>query len=144
MRRVRPSANFSPWVKDGFTKDYPFSVKPDKKLGVRDVMALHRDHYEGTEFDMTKGLAAGPFGSPYRYIGKYDGAQNNVSNRSNMWGAWERPISVFYCGYVYVNQARSWLPDEIGGVTWFGPDKPYLTCFVPFYAGGVTDLPKAY
>ncbi len=69
-----PSKDFSPWVKDGFTKDYPFSVKPDRKLGVRDLMRLHRDHYEGTEFDLTKGTAAGPFGYPDRYYGPYDGA----------------------------------------------------------------------
>ncbi|MFQ5953061.1 MAG: dipeptidase [Candidatus Omnitrophota bacterium] len=143
FRRVKPSANFSPWVEDGFTREYPFSIKPDKKLSVHDVMQLHRDHYEGTQFDLTKGLASGPFGCPYRYIGTYDGAQNNVNRDRKAWGAWERPISVFYAGYLYVNQARGWLPDPIGGVCWFGPDKPYLTCFVPFYAG-VTDLPRSY
>lgn len=144
MRRLKPSANFSPWVEDGYTKEYPFSVKPDKKLTVHDVMALHRDHYEGTEFDMTRGLAAGPFGSPYRWIGKYDGAQNDVSTPDQkMLGAWERPLSVFYAGYMFVNQARGWLPDPIGGICWFGPDKPYLTCFVPFYVG-MTDLPRSY
>ena len=143
FRRAKPSANFSPWVEDGFTREYPFSIKPDKKLKVQDVMALHRDHYEGTEFDMTKGLAAGPFGCPYRWIGTYDGAQNNADRDRKVWGAWERPVSVFYAGYIYVNQARGWLPDPIGGVCWFGPDKPYLTCFVPFYVG-MNDLPKAY
>ncbi len=143
FRRTKPSANFSPWVEDSYTKEYPFSIKPDKKLSVSDVMALHRDHYEGTEFDMTKGLAAGPFGCPYRWIGTYDGAQNNVNRDRKRWGAWERPISVFYAGYIYVNQARGWLPDPVGGVCWFGPDKPYLTAFAPFYVG-VSDLPKSY
>ena len=28
---------------------------------------LLRDHYEGTPFDMTKGPAAGPWGSPTRW-----------------------------------------------------------------------------
>ena len=75
---------------------------------------------------------------------KYDGAQSNVGDSdTDMWGAWERPLSVFYCGYMFVNQARGWLPDPIGGVSWFGPDKPYLTCFVPFYVG-MTDLPPSY
>jgi dipeptidase len=144
MRRLAPSANLSPWVEDGYTRAYPFSIKPDKKVTVRDIMGMHRDHYEDTEFDMTKGTAAGPFGCPYRLIGKYDVAQNNVSGANpDMRGAWERPLSVLYCGYVYVNQARDWLPDPIGGVCWFGPDKPYLTCFAPFYAG-VTDLPESY
>jgi dipeptidase len=27
--------------------DYPFSVKPDKKLTAEDLIAIHRDHYEG-------------------------------------------------------------------------------------------------
>lgn len=107
-------------------------------------MALHRDHYEGTQFDTTKGITAGPFGCPNRYLGKYDGNQNDVNSPDRkIWGAWERPISVFYCGFVYVNQGRSWLPDSIGGVCWFGMDKPYETCFVPFYVG-VTKLPRSY
>ncbi len=144
MSRANPSLNLSPWVKDGFTKDYPFTIKPAKKLTPRDVMSLHRDHYEGTEFDLRKGMASGPFGTPQRYIGTYDGKQNDVSSPEHKaFGAWERPLSVFYCGYMYVNQARGWLPDSIGGVCWFGPDKPYETCFVPFYVG-VNQLPKSY
>jgi len=52
---MAPSQEKSPWVKDGFTKEYPFSIKPDKKLSVRDVMSLYRDHYQGTELDQSKG-----------------------------------------------------------------------------------------
>ncbi|MBN1345506.1 MAG: C69 family dipeptidase [Phycisphaerae bacterium] len=144
MDRLAPALNLSPWVEDGYTKAYPFSVKPEKKLTVRDVMSLYRDHYEGTEFDMSQqNLASGPFGTPTRYIGPYDGAQNQPDSNQTMFGAWERPISVFYCGYTYVLQARSWLPDEIGGVAWVGLDVSYTTCFVPFYAGA-TDLPESY
>ncbi len=143
MSLVAPSNELSPWVKDGYTKDYPFSIKPDELLKVRDVMALHRDHYEGTEFDMTKGKASGPFGFPNRYYGHYDG-QGDVGNpKRHLKGAWERPLSVAYCGYVYVNQARSWLPDFIGGICWMGLDKPSETCFVPFYVG-INDLPQSY
>lgn len=142
--RVKPSAKFSPWVEDGFTRDYPFSVKPDKKLSVRDVFALYRDHYEGTEFDTTQGVAAGPFGNPERYFGPYDGKSPDVAAPGRkMSGAWERPISVFYAGYTFVNQARGWLPDPIGGICWFAPDKSATSCFVPFYAG-VNDLPRVY
>lgn len=142
-QRLKPSVRFSPWVKDGFTREYPFSIKPDQKLGINDVFALHRDHYEGTEFDMTKGLAAGPFGCPCRFNGPYDGSSENVTQDKKIWGAWERPISVYNVGYIYVNQGRKWLPDAIGGICWYGPDKPFLTCFVPFYCG-VNNLPPEY
>jgi len=144
QQRLCPSVKLSPWVEDGYTRAYPFSVKPEKKLAVADVMALHRDHYEGTEFDLTRGLAAGPYGDPNRYVGHYDGNQNNVSSAGFVaFGAWERPISVFYSGFIYINQARAWLPDPVGGVSWIGYDKPAESCLVPFYVG-VTNLPKAY
>jgi dipeptidase len=142
-QKLQPSKHYSPWVADGFTKEYPISFKPEHKLSVSDVMALHRDHYEGTPFDLTKGLAAGPFGCPYRFNGPYDGSSENVSEDKKMWGAWERAISVYNVGYIYVNQARRWMPDAIGGICWYGPDKPYLTCLAPFYVG-ITDLPAPY
>ena len=139
---VAPSKNYSPWVEDGFTKDYPFSVAPDKKLTVRDVMRLHRDHYEGTEFDLTKGAAAGPFGYPDRFYGPYDGAGDVGDPKRVLEGAWERPLSVTYCGYVFVAQARSWLPSPVGGRMWLGLDKPSDTVFIPFHIG-VNRLPSS-
>ena len=69
---VAPSLELSPWVDNGFTDYYPFSVTPDTLLSTRGVMRLHRDHFEGTEFDMTVGPAAGPFGFPNRHYGEYD------------------------------------------------------------------------
>eukprot|EP00608_Synchroma_pusillum_P002118 CAMPEP_0198434438 /NCGR_PEP_ID=MMETSP1452-20131203/32680_1 /TAXON_ID=1181717 /ORGANISM="Synchroma pusillum, Strain CCMP3072" /LENGTH=37 /DNA_ID= /DNA_START= /DNA_END= /DNA_ORIENTATION= len=37
-------------------------MKVDYKLSVQDVMRINRDHYEGTKYDLTKGVAAGPYG----------------------------------------------------------------------------------
>ncbi|MGB4337934.1 MAG: C69 family dipeptidase [Bacillota bacterium] len=115
---LAPSLGLDPWA-----VDYPFSVKPDKKVSAADLMAIKRDHYEGTEFDLTKGLAAGPFGNPNRYA------------TPARLGEWERAISMFRCSYVVVMQARGWMPAEIGGVIWFGEDAPHSTCYVPFYCG---------
>ena len=143
LDRVAPSRGFSPWVEDGTTRAYPFSVKPDRKLSVRDVMALYRDHYEGTPFDLTAGVGAGPFGNPDRFYGPYDGQGDVGDPKRKLDGAWERPISVTYCGYTTLCQGRSWLPDPIGGVCWIGPDKPSETCFIPFHAG-VRDLPPSF
>jgi dipeptidase len=51
-----------------FADEYPFSVPVDKALTVAEVVAMTRDHYEGTDYDMTKGLAAGPYGDPSRFV----------------------------------------------------------------------------
>jgi len=132
---MAPSLAQSPEAENGFTKKFPFSIKPDKKLSVRDVMNLYRDHYQDTEFDLSKGIAAGPFGCPYRYPGSSDPKGDTSDPNAVKKGAWERPISIFRCGYSYVCQARGWLPDPIGGIVWFGPDEPMSTCYVPFYVG---------
>lgn len=142
--RLAPSLDLSPWVEDGYTKDYPFSVKPDKKLSLRDVMDLYRDYYQGTEFDQSEGVTAGPFGCPYRYLGPMDAGGDTGDPNAKLKGAWERPISIYYSGYSYVCQARGWLPDPIGGILWFGPDEPMSTCYVPFYCGVYDIAPPFY
>ncbi len=101
-------------------------------------MAINRDHYEGTQFDLTKGMAAGPFGNPNRYP-----TPRSVKPAGTESLDWERAISIFRCSYSFVGQARSWLPDPIGGIIWFGEDAPHSTVYVPFYAG-ITHTPKSF
>ncbi|MBI5346274.1 MAG: C69 family dipeptidase [Chlamydiae bacterium] len=143
LSKMSPASNLSPYVESAFTKYYPFSIKPDKKLSVQDVISLIRDHYEGTEFDLTKGLAAGPFGCPNRYIGDYDRVDFPNQMKKPLEGAWERSISIYYTGFSYVTQLRGSLPHGLGGLTWIGFDDPYQTCFIPIYAG-VESLPKSF
>jgi dipeptidase len=111
----------------------PLYIKPDKKLSVQDVMSLMRDHYQGTELDMTKGIAAGPYNMPYRWrplTWEYNGkAYFN-----------ERPISTPQTGFSFVSQARAHLPREVGGVLWFGVDDTYFTVYTPMYAS-MTRIP---
>ncbi|MEI6157668.1 MAG: C69 family dipeptidase, partial [Atribacterota bacterium] len=140
---IAPSQNFSPWVENGLSKDYPFSIKPDHKLTLQEIMKIHRDHYEGTEFDLTQGIAAGPYGYPDRFYGPYDGQGDVGDPKRKLEGAWERPISVTYCGFTFICQGRKELPDAIGGILWLGLDKPGDTCFIPFYAG-VNSLPESF
>ena len=130
LRRVAPSKHLSPDYHRGKpnTEPYPLSLPPDKKLTTADVMALMRDHYEGTDYDMTQGLEAGPFGVPRRWrplTWKVDGVAY----------AWERPISTQQSAYTYVSQSRAWLPDAVGGLTWFGLDDSYTSCYMPIYCG---------
>lgn len=142
--RINPDLGLSPWVNGGgYTTDYPFSIAPKTKLKAPDIFSLYRDHYEGTQFDLSKGVAAGPYGDPNRYIGPYDGNQNNVSQGQKVYGAWERAISIFYQGYVYVAQTRPAVPELTKGIVWFGPDVAYTNCFAPF-PSKVTNLPLAY
>lgn len=155
--QVAPGMQLPAWVEGGFTRAYPFSIKPESgKLSVADVMSIYRDQYQGTEFDQTKGLAAGPFGDPTRYDVNpdqhdvnsdqppEDPDQHDTSFNLSVYhpsGAWERPLSIYRCGLVTINQARSWLPDPIGGISWIGLDSPSTNCLMPFYVG-VHALPK--
>lgn len=118
---VAPSLNPDP-----NQERWPFSIKPDKKLSVHDIMAIQKDVYEGTEFDKTKGLAAGPWGSPDRYSMK---EPRNISHWSTT--------------YHLLTQARNWLPDPIGGLMWFGWDKAVTSCQMPLYCG-ITKLPDSF
>ena len=138
FRRAAPSLKIAPdysSYKRG-AKPYPLYVKPDKKLCIRDVINLHRDHYEGTEFDMTKDLSAGPFKAPDRWRP----IKWKVNNKLYTW---ERPISTQQTALVFVSESRSNIPDEIGGIFWYGLDNPYTNFFVPFYTS-ITDLPHSY
>ncbi len=127
---LAPSMKLDPW-----NQDIPFSVKPDKKVSPRDLMQIHRDYYQETEFDQTKGLAAGPFGSPNRWSTRTRVPDGHIG--------WERSISVFRCAYCVVLQARDWLPDAIGGIAWFAEDDPKTSVFVPFYAGN-SRVPRCF
>ena len=115
---------------------YPLWVKPDRALTLKDVFALMRDHYEGTAYDMTRGIAAGPFGTPTRcrpLSWKVGGKE----------GFWERPISTIRTGFSFVAECRSWLPDPVGGVFWYGVDNTDVTCYVPLYTC-IRELPPSF
>ena len=127
---LAPSQNFS-----HYDRDLPFSVKPDKSVSYEDLMRIHRDSYEGTEFDLTRGLAAGPFGSPNRWSTQVRAPGGYVG--------WERSIAIFRCAYCVVLQCREDLPDWIGGRAWFAEDDPKTSCFIPFYCG-ITRLPECF
>ena len=116
--------------------ELPFSIKPDKKVSVKDIMEVTRYHYEGTSFDMSDKLAAGPFANPNRcrpLTWKIDGEIYS----------WERPIGSNTAEYVTITQSRNWLPDAIGGIVWIGLGCTDTTCFIPFYVG-VNDLPYSF
>lgn len=114
----------------------PLWIKPDKKISVHDVMELMRDHFEGTDMDMTKDPGAGPYGCPYRWRGltwKVD-----TTEYFN-----ERATSTQQTGFSFVTQMRSWLPNPIGGVFWFSVDDTYSTVYAPMYSS-IKKVPDTY
>ena len=114
----------------------PLWVKPDKKVTVKDVMKMMRDHFEGTDLDMTKDIGAGPYKLPYRWRGlTWEVDSVEYCN--------ERAISTQQTGFSFVAQSRSWLPDPIGGIIWFGVDDTYSTCYAPMYCG-ITEIPECF
>jgi dipeptidase len=113
---------------------YPATVPvPKGSVRLADVMNIMRDYYEGTPFDMTVGMAAGPFGSPDRF-----GSNKNVTG-----GGWERTIATHHSIVSLVMEARSWLPDPIGGTLWFAPHAAHTSTYAPFPCGMDT-LPASY
>ncbi|KAG6977582.1 hypothetical protein JG688_00000180 [Phytophthora aleatoria] len=112
---------------------YPLSVEPDRTLDVADVTRLLRDYFQGTQYDLSKGLAAGPFGNPMRWGGDEKGVV----------GGWERPISMYRTVFSFVLQARAHLPDVIGGVAWYGQSSPHASVYVPFSCAQ-QEVPAAY
>ncbi|MCK4657196.1 MAG: C69 family dipeptidase [candidate division Zixibacteria bacterium] len=138
FRRAAPSQNISPDYHRAAAdaEPYPLWVKPDRKLSLDDVFALMRDHYEGTDYDMTKGVDAGPYGTPNRW-------RPMTWTVDSIEYVWERPISTQQTGFSFVSQSRSWLPDAVGGVYWCGMDDTYFTVYIPLYCG-INDIPESY
>jgi len=138
FNRARPSDQIpSDWVTgQDNAEPLPLWIKPDKKLTVADVLGYMRDHFEGTELDMTTDIGAGPYELPYRW-------------RPLVWKAGdkmyfnERATATQQTGFSFLAQCRSWLPDPIGGILWFSVDDASSTVYFPVYCG-VTDVPYNY
>ena len=137
-------------------EELPFSVKPVKRLSVSDVMALFRETYEGTAWDMTKNLMI--------TVKTKDEAGNEVTDtvKSPAFNNWmnndirtlinelkpgtierQRTIAIAGCSYSHVIQCRSWLPDEVGAVAWFSFDNPGQSPRIPIFSGTMA-LPQSF
>ena len=129
--------------------ELPFSVKPDKKVSVRDVMEFYRAYYAGSEYDMTKNLnvkdsrteemITSPAANPWMsrdLMALFNELKPGTVER-------QRTIAVNSCAYSTVIQCRDWLPNPIGGIVWFGFDNPAHSPRAPIFAG-VTELPPDF
>ncbi|MEA1886495.1 MAG: C69 family dipeptidase [Bacteroidota bacterium] len=137
-------------------EELPFSVKPEKRVDIRDVMKFFRTTYDSTEMEMIRNLKV-----PVRRRDEEGNVYTDtiISPAAHPWmsrdkrtllnslkeGAVERdrPIAVQYCAYSFIVQLRDWLPDEIGGRLWFALDVPRLSPRIPIYAGNLS-LPESF
>lgn len=130
---------YLPWAlgKDPNAEDMPLWVVPDRKLSVHDVEMAMRDHYENTPMALdSANIGGGVYQMPYRPTPlsfKVDG--KTYFN--------ERPISTQQTAFTFVSQLRSWLPREIGGITWFGNDDANMVAYTPVYCNN-TVVPECY
>lgn len=123
--------------KNGYaTNRMPLWVKPNHKIKLHEMMNFMRDHLENTELDMSKDVGAGPYHLPYRWrplTWKVDGVE--YCN--------ERATATQQTGFSFVVQSRSWLPDAIGGIIWWGVDDASGTVYMPMY-GSITRIPENF
>ncbi|MFC1726675.1 C69 family dipeptidase, partial [candidate division KSB1 bacterium] len=116
-------------------QDLPFSVKPDKKLAVKDVLKILRDKFEGTPYYAARGLHGGAFENPNRlpYGFTLDGKTYRMP----------RMTSVNRAECTAVTQCRDWLPNPVGGLVWIAFGAQDTDCFMPFYIG-INKIPRSF
>lgn len=122
---------------EGAPTEMPLYIKPDHKVELHEVKTLMRDHYEGTPLAFTDDLGAGAWGMPYRPRPlKYEDSEGNKYFN-------ERAISTQQTAFTLVAQLRSWLPDAVGGVMWFGVDDANMVAYTPVYCC-TNNIPECY
>jgi dipeptidase len=114
----------------------PLFMKPNHSLSVIEIEQYMRDHFEGTWFDFAyRDVGATAFEAPYRWRPlDYNVGGKMYTN--------ERAVSTQQTATTLVAQMRSFLPNEIGGVLWFGVDDSAMSVHAPLYCG-ITDIPKS-
>ena len=134
--------------------ELPFTVKPEKKVSVKDLMAMYRQTYEGTEYDVTRNLMVPPSRRPGSAPAAASDTAMGKSPVANPFMGRDmirlfnsikpgtvketRLIAIARCAYSQIIQLRGWLPDEVGGVAWFSYDNPAQSPRIPIFAGALT------
>ena len=130
---------YLPYINGDFEQcdHLPLWIKPDQPLSLRDLQNDMRDHFEDTPLDMTADMTAGPWGMPIRPLPMHYKDSDSVAYYR------ERPIATQQSGFTMTCQMRSWLPDDVGGVTWFNCDDANMVAYVPLYCC-ITQVPDAF
>ena len=134
FRRFQPETDkYFAWCNYESNDPMPLYVIPERKVSLKEMQESMRDHYEGTPFEMTSDIGAGPNHVPYRWRPMdYEVEGKEYCN--------ERAIATQQTGWSFVSQSRDWLPDPVGGVLWFGTDDTNTSVYMPFYCA-LTEVP---
>ncbi len=114
----------------------PLWIKPEKKISLKELKNLMRDHFEGTPLAIDSGVGSEPFGASYRYAPReweVDGTKYFNEN----------PIAGPHNAFSFIAQMRSWLPNMVGGVLWYGVDDATFTVYIPIYIA-TTEVPECF
>ena len=130
FRRFTPEGQmdaYIPWILKGEGEVMPLWVKPDRKLTANDLKWMMRDHFEGTELDMTKDVGAGPYGVPYRWRPLTYVVDGNEYTH-------ERAIATQQTGFSFVADMNDKRPEAATGILWFGVDDANTCAYVPVFS----------
>jgi len=134
IEHPEPHVEGEPFTPENFASNrMPLWVKPNQKVSLHDMFGFMRDHLENTELDMSQDVGAGSYNKPYRWrplTWKVD----DVAYCN------ERATATQQTGFSFIAQARTWLPNEIGGIIWWGVDDASGTVYMPMYAS-ITKIP---
>ncbi len=132
---TRPSSDWLDYAMGyDLSGEMPLFIKPSRKITMKDVADVMRDHFEGTPMDMTTDIGAGGNALPYRWRPmsfEYDG-KTYVN---------ERAIATQQTGFWFVAQSRGYLPDEVGALIWFGCDDAATSYLTPIYVNS-SEVPE--
>ena len=103
--------------------DLPFSVKPNHKLAVEDIISILRSHYEGTEYDQTTDEVLEEYGDPHHTPVRVPCTRSTQES--------------------FVMQLRNNMPAVIGNIYWRTQGRPCQGVYVPWYSG-ILEIPKPY
>ena len=114
----------------------PLYIRPYEEVTVKALANVMRDHYEGTPLDFSEEPGAGISRLPYRWRPM----SFELDGKKYMF---ERSIATQQTGFWYLGQARGWLPDEVGGLLWFGVDDAATSALTPIYTN-ITAVPECF
>ncbi len=101
-------------------KPLPFSFIPKRKVKVRDLFKVLRDHFEDTEYDLSNNYK--------------NGSPNSTKNRT---------ICTKSTQYSFVAKLRNDMPQEIKDIVWICFRRPDSNAYTPWYFS-VDSTPSGY